>query len=194
METLRLWPAVSNGTFRELEHDEYITGLYGKKVILPKGTHCQINNWTRHRNTYLWGKDANIFNPYRNFRGDEIWNNEVFKSYNPSSKRFSPFSYSPRDCLGKNFAQMEMRLILIFLLHSYSFSLTIEQEKFSKQIKYIALNRATLGPRNLYENINRKAEKGSLPEKDKFLPFLDLACWVNVESRNNNNCKTYSKL
>ena len=29
-ETLRLWPALANGTFRELESDEIINGVSGK--------------------------------------------------------------------------------------------------------------------------------------------------------------------
>ena len=48
-ETLRLWPAVPNGTFRELQYDDYIIGSDGEEVRLPKGTYVQINNWCRHR-------------------------------------------------------------------------------------------------------------------------------------------------
>jgi cytochrome P450 len=50
METLRLWSAVANGTFRELEEDGEIMGLHGKKVKIKKGSHVQIMNWTRYRN------------------------------------------------------------------------------------------------------------------------------------------------
>lgn len=50
METLRLWPAVANGTFRQIQFDDYITGPGGKQVRLPKGTHVRIFNWSRHRN------------------------------------------------------------------------------------------------------------------------------------------------
>jgi hypothetical protein len=32
METLRLWPAVGNGTFRELQYDEFVTGPNGTQV------------------------------------------------------------------------------------------------------------------------------------------------------------------
>ena len=30
-------------------------------------------NWTRHRNPDLWGDDVNIFNPHRNFKGEESY-------------------------------------------------------------------------------------------------------------------------
>ena len=37
--------------------------------------------------------------------------------------RFSPFAHAPRSCLGRNFAQMEMRLILAHVLRDHSFDL-----------------------------------------------------------------------
>ena len=53
METLRLWTAVPNGTFRELQFDEEVAGPGGKPVTLPKGTYVQITNFARHRNPNL---------------------------------------------------------------------------------------------------------------------------------------------
>ena len=53
------------------------------------------------------------FNPDREWQGNEIWGsgweneeNGKFHGSNPNSARFSPFTFTPRDCLGKNFAQM----------------------------------------------------------------------------------------
>ena len=124
METLRLWSPIPNGTFRELIEDDYVVGKNGKHIKLPKGTYIQIPNWSRHRNADLWGDDVNTFNPDREFKDDELWENSVINTYNPSTPRFSPFTYGPRDCIGKNFSQIEMRIILLYLLKSYRFSLT----------------------------------------------------------------------
>ena len=44
-ETLRLWPVVPNGTFREIQFDDTVTGLDGKDVRVAKGTYVQITNW-----------------------------------------------------------------------------------------------------------------------------------------------------
>ena len=90
-ETLRLWPPIPNGTFRELISDDYIEGLNNKKVFLKKGTYIQIPIWSRHHNKDLWGEDAMIFNPERDFEEDENWNDGVLGSYNPNSERYSPF-------------------------------------------------------------------------------------------------------
>ena len=153
METLRLWPALANGTYRELEKDDYIIGKDGNKLFLPKGTFIQIPNWFRHRNPDLWGEDVNIFNPEREFIDEELWEGTVINTYNPSTKRFSPFTYGPRDCIGKNFSQIEMRVILLHLLQSYSFELTEKQEFMGDE--YFTFNKFTMGPRN----INNTSEK-----------------------------------
>jgi cytochrome P450 len=35
-----------------------------------------------------------------------------------------PFTKAPRDCIGRNFATMEMRCALVALLYNFSFELT----------------------------------------------------------------------
>ena len=152
-ETLRLWPALANGTYRELESDEEIIGLNGEKTFVPKGTYCQIMNWTRHRNPDLWGDDVNIFNPYRDFKNDEIWNYKGFGTTHISSERFSPFTYGPRHCVGKNFSQMEMRLILLNIFKNYDFILNSKQKKTINDPKYMGINTFTMGPQNIYDGI-----------------------------------------
>merc|ERR1712242_201559 len=107
-----------------------VVGKNGKPVKLPKGTMVNVVTWPRHRNHDLWGADADCFNPHREFLPDELMRVGSEKSaMNPQSHRFSPFAYSPRSCLGKNFAQMEMRLIVSYLLHAYTFTLAPPYDK-----------------------------------------------------------------
>ena len=149
METLRLWTSIPNGTYRELIEDEFIVGKYGKKVNISAGTYVQIPNWTRHRNPELWGLDVDKFNPDRDFKDDEIYNNNGFGTYNPNSERFSPFTYSPRDCIGKNFSQIEIRIILLHLLKNFTFSIPkYQKEKYNNED--ISFNSKTLSPRNIF--------------------------------------------
>ena len=172
METLRLWPALANGTFRELEEDDYVTGKNNENVEVLKGTYIQIPNWFRHRNPELWCTDVNEFNPNRNFLDEELWDGTVINSYNPSTHRFSPFTYVPRDCIGKNFSQIEMRIILLHLLQSYNFELADLQK--NQNDEYFIYNKFTMGPRN----VNNKSIKES-----------DLGLYVKVNRRS-----IYSKL
>ena len=145
-ETLRMYPAVANGSFRELQHDDWITGKDGNKVFLKKGTFVQIPNYFRHRNPQLW-KDPMKFNPDRYFEKHEVWSYNQYK--NPESNRYSPFMYNSRSCLGKHFAQIEMRLMLLYLLKTFSFDLARTQEPSN-----IECNKGTMGPRNgMYVNV-----------------------------------------
>merc|ERR1712187_386888 len=130
-ETMRLWPAVANGTFRQLQFADSVTGEGGQEVMLPQGTFINVNNWTRHRNPDLWGDDVDHFNPHRSFQPREIAKTGCpMAAVSPESERFSPFAHAPRSCLGRNFAQMEMRLILSHLLHRFDFELAPPFEKF----------------------------------------------------------------
>ena len=147
-ETLRMWPALANGTYRELERDDSITGINGEKVNLKKGTYVQIMNFTRHRNSELW-ENPHIFNPDREFKGSEIWDHKGFGGYNVQSDRFSPFAYGPRNCLGKNFSHMEMRLILLNLFKYHDFKLSDEQIATIDDPKYMGINTFTMGPADI---------------------------------------------
>ena len=148
-ETLRMWPALANGTYRELERDEKIHGINNEMITLEKGTYVQIINWTRHRNPELW-PEPNTFNPDREFVSSEIWDHKGFGYYNLESDRFSPFTYGPRNCLGKNFSHMEMRLILLNLFKNHDFTLSEKQIKTADDPKYMGVNTFTLGPGDIH--------------------------------------------
>ena len=103
-ETLRLWPVVANGSFRKLAHDDVVACLHctgvGGQVKLPKGTVVQAPHWSIHRSKKLWGDDAELFRPDRKWK----------------PRAFMPFTLPPRDCMGRNFAMMEMRGVLLTFL------------------------------------------------------------------------------
>jgi len=157
-ETLRLWPAVASGTFRQLQFDEEVHGTGGAMVTLPRGTPVNIVNWSRHRNPELWGADADEFNPDRSFLAQEMAHVGCpMAARNPQSQRFSPFAHQPRSCLGRNFAQMEMRLIMLNLLRDFDFRLAPPYDALvgSKlgstpaKHEFRGVNRATMGPMDL---------------------------------------------
>ena len=140
-ETLRLWPALANGTYRELQYDDYIK-INGSNIIIPKGTYIQIPNIIRHRSKKLWGEDAMKFNPDRDFTEEEIWHTNI-SGINMESKRYSPFSYNRRSCIGRPFAHIEMRLIILYLLKDYYFELSSKQSR-----EDLEFNKGTMGPKN----------------------------------------------
>ena len=46
-----------------------------------------------------------------------------FKASNPRTQRFLPFTHAPRQCLGMNFAQMEMRVLLSTIVRRFDLAL-----------------------------------------------------------------------
>lgn len=152
LETLRKWPVVPNGTFRELQTDDEVIGPGGKPVRLPAGTYVQITNWMRHRSTELWGPTAGEFDPDREFTDTELALVSM-SGYNPASPRFSPFTYGPRDCMGRNFAQMEMRLILLQLFSHFQFELGGSTARYDPGT-FFGVNRGTMGPQDLSADTN----------------------------------------
>ena len=143
-EILRMWPANSNGTYRVLEQEEDIFINDTEQIKLPVGTYVQIPNWTRHRSKKLWGDDVNLFNPERDFKDEEIWDNQGFSFKNPYSDRFSPFTYPPRDCIGKNFSQLEMRVMLLLIVKKFKFNSNITNME--------GINGVTMGPRDPFDS------------------------------------------
>mmetsp|Transcript_13314 Transcript_13314/g.21760 ORF Transcript_13314/g.21760 Transcript_13314/m.21760 type:complete len:558 (-) Transcript_13314:1431-3104(-) len=146
-ETLRLSPSVPNGSFREIMFDETIEGPNGTKVTLKKGQPFVVPVWNLHHSEQLWGKDVWEFNPDREWLPNEEWNGRGLGGWNPESHRFCPFTFTPRDCMGKSFAQMEARVILTHLFHYYTFELA-EPTRSKKDLSEISINIGTLGPKD----------------------------------------------
>jgi hypothetical protein len=181
METLRLWPAVPNGTYRQLQYDDHVIGPDGEDVRVPKGTFVQILTLPRHHNPDLWGADVLEFNPDRQFSSDEAWNHDPFQAYNPSTDRFSPFTFPPRDCIGKNFAQMEMRTILSHLFYKFDFSLAEAEAEAAANGDIKGVNRGTMGP---YDVRNDPNEPHPL---EPSLPRVTLGMRMHATPRHTRN-------
>ena len=144
-ETMRLWPVVANGPFRELRtsttvkgrivsnHDGADESFAYSKCDLPAPTAFQVPHWTLHRNPALWGSSSTLAPPDTfDIRrpASEGWNSEAYM----------PFSRPPRDCLGRHIATMEMQVLLTMIL--YSFELSWPSDQPAKQ----GHNWATLEP------------------------------------------------
>ncbi|EJC97665.1 cytochrome P450 monooxygenase [Fomitiporia mediterranea MF3/22] len=75
----------------------------------PEGTILSVPTYTIHRNTGVWGEDANVFRPERWFEGDQAAMQKVFNA----------FSFGPRACIGRNLAMMELYIIIASIFHRY---------------------------------------------------------------------------
>lgn len=102
-ETMRLYPP-QWGIGRNADIDGDINGTF-----VPKGAIVGIHPWVTHRSPDFWS-DPLRFKPER-------W--EAITD--DMKKAWFPFGAGPRNCIGKSFAIMEMKIVLSKLLQLWSF-------------------------------------------------------------------------
>ncbi|KAK4273793.1 hypothetical protein QN277_017122 [Acacia crassicarpa] len=109
-EALRLYPPAAFVS-REAYGDIKIGNL-----LVPKG----VCVWTLiprlHRDPDIWGPDANEFKPER-------FSDGVSKACK-FAQGYVPFGVGNRLCLGKNFALVELKVVLALILSRFTFSLS----------------------------------------------------------------------
>ncbi|KAI0377117.1 cytochrome P450 [Hypomontagnella monticulosa] len=112
-EAFRRYPPVSN----ELPRSSPKGGgtVLGKHV--PEGAVVSVWQWPLNHDSRFW-KDPMTFAPER-WMGDPAYKDDCLEA-------MQPFSFGPRNCIGRNLAYAEMRLILAKIV--YNFDMTIADE------------------------------------------------------------------
>lgn len=99
-ETLRHHSTSGIGLPREVPPDSRGVDILGHHF--PAGTVLSVPTYTIHHSTEIWGPDADTFRPERWDEGQVT----------PRMRNaFIPFSSGPRACVGRNVAEMEMKMI-----------------------------------------------------------------------------------
>lgn len=110
-ESMRLLPAIPL-VGRETQEEMEI-GI----LTFPKGVTLLIHLFNLHRRIDIWGADANQFNPER-FRPE--------KAAKRHSHSFLPFSEGLRDCIGKTYAMLAMKTIIVKFLSHYKVTTNVK--------------------------------------------------------------------
>ncbi|KAF4778885.1 cytochrome P450 ClCP1 [Colletotrichum scovillei] len=119
-EALRVYPPVSMGLPR-------VTPKGGATIcgkFVPENTIVAIHQWAINHNEKYF-KDPYGFHPER-FMGDE-----EFASDNREA--FQPFHIGSRNCLGRNLAYFEMRLILARLIWNFDIEIDEDDKDWAKK-------------------------------------------------------------
>jgi len=106
-ETLRMYPPAGSITPRVAPHDVVLGGYK-----IPAGQSVSVSIYALHHNDQHWPKPHN-FDPTR----------FLPPSATPHPYAWMPFSAGPRVCIGMNFAWMEMRVVLMELVRTFSWTL-----------------------------------------------------------------------
>lgn len=109
-ETLRYHSTSGIGLPRQVPLDG--EGVVIRGHFFPPGTVLSVPTYSIHHSKEIWGEDADEFRPER------------WEKLTPRQKNaFIPFSYGPRACVGRNVAEMEMKLIVASWVRRYDVTL-----------------------------------------------------------------------
>ena len=111
-ETQRIFPVVN--TFGRHIVDDLSIEIDGRPTVIPGDSQYMILAEIFHKNPRYW-TDPDIFDPSRflNVKGTS-GDTTAYDSYS-----FIPFSIGPRNCIGKPYAMLEMKIILAYLVSAY---------------------------------------------------------------------------
>ncbi|KAH8898557.1 isotrichodermin C-15 hydroxylase [Thozetella sp. PMI_491] len=110
-ESLRCYPPITGGLVRVVpEEGGEIAGRF-----VPPGTLVEVPHWAMYHSRENWTKPWE-FSPERFLDKENVDNFEALQ----------PFSYGPRNCIGRNLAIAEMRLILARIVFDFDLELAPE--------------------------------------------------------------------
>ncbi|MCJ1442591.1 MAG: hypothetical protein MMC23_003087 [Stictis urceolatum] len=130
-EGLRMYPPIANGLPREIPaRGAQILGEY-----VAAGTYVSIHQWALYRREEYFTSAAH-FHPER-FLGDPKFAQDRLDA-------LQPFHIGPRNCLGRNLAYSEMRLILARMVYNFDMRLDESSIGWIKQRNYLLWQKGPL--------------------------------------------------
>lgn len=135
-EGLRIYPPVPAGLPRTTpEGGAEICGEW-----VPPGVTVSVSQYSAYRSTANFHR-ASEFLPERWLASTSSSTSSSSSSFSPIANddhaAFQPFSTGPRNCLGKNLAYHEMRLLLALVLWHFDLELDGKSDDWGKQKVYI---------------------------------------------------------
>ncbi|KAL3524089.1 hypothetical protein ACH5RR_016923 [Cinchona calisaya] len=109
-EVMRLYPPAAFVSREALEDTQI------GHILVPKGVCIWTLIPTLHRDHEIWGPDANEFKPERFANG--------ISGACKLPQVYIPFGLGPRLCLGRNFALVQLKVVLALIIFNFTFSLS----------------------------------------------------------------------
>ncbi|KAH8658506.1 cytochrome P450 [Xylariales sp. PMI_506] len=130
-ESFRMYPPVPIGMPRVVPKcGDFVDGYW-----IPGNTAVSVPQWTANQSEHYWFEPQR-FIPER-WLGDPRFDGDVKGVLNP-------FSVGPRNCIGRNLAYAEMRLILTRLLWNFDLELMPESKNWDNQKIYSLWQKGSL--------------------------------------------------
>ncbi|KAI0128207.1 cytochrome P450 [Hypoxylon sp. NC0597] len=112
-EALRLHPA----TGLPLERVVPSGGATIAGQFFPEGSVVGVNTWIEHRNTRVFGEDANEFRPER-------WLSDDVEKVAFMNRHWMPFGLGSRTCIGRHVSHLEISKLIPRLVRDFDFELS----------------------------------------------------------------------
>ncbi|TKW48220.1 Cytochrome P450 72A13, partial [Colletotrichum tanaceti] len=95
-------------------------------TVLPGGTLCYLFPALVTRSARIWGDDVDDFNPDRwdHLEGEGEGEAAAAAAFNPHA--FATFLVGPRQCIGKVFALLEIKVLLVEMLSNFVFEAAVD--------------------------------------------------------------------
>ena len=126
-EALRLHPPAPVGLERSVPAGGH--RICGE--LVPEGTHVLVTHWVAYRSPALWHRPEDFL--------PERWLPESRTTWpfaNDVRQVLQPFAYGPRNCIGKNLAYNEIRLIAAQMLWHFDLELCDKSRNWQDQRIY----------------------------------------------------------
>ena len=148
-EGLRLCPPVALGMPRVVPAG----GATVSGHWLPGGTQVSAAGFASNRSSLNFPDSPSTFEPSRWLSRSSTTDAKLSSSSTPAA--FNPFSLGPRNCLGRNLAYLEMRLILAHLIWAFDFELQGNVGKWEEQKTWILWEKKPLYVRVKNRDLSR---------------------------------------
>ncbi|RYN87356.1 Isotrichodermin C-15 hydroxylase [Alternaria tenuissima] len=129
-EAMRMYPPVVE-TPPRISPGEYVNGHY-----IAQGTFITIHQWAVHHNPNNFAQ-PDTFKPERWLSPDHPLYDPQFSADKKGA--FQPFSFGPRNCIGKNLAYAELRLIASRFFWNFDIALHPESNNWPDQQRVFTL-------------------------------------------------------
>ncbi|KAH8312633.1 hypothetical protein KR044_011827 [Drosophila immigrans] len=113
-ESMRLFPPIPIIARQAMEDVRLSNG-----IVIPKGVQIVLDLFHMHRDTKIWGENAEIFNP-ENFLPHNIQDKHPYAHI--------PFSRGKRNCIGWRYGILSAKVTLAKLVRNYKFSTSFKYE------------------------------------------------------------------
>ncbi|KAI1083821.1 putative cytochrome P450 [Whalleya microplaca] len=128
-ESLRMYPPVTSGLVREVPSG----GAQVAGRFVAGGTFVEVQHWAMNHSDENW-KDPWVFRPERFLKSPE----EAAEA-GDKLEALQAFNVGPRNCIGRNLAYAEMRMILARIVYDFDMKLADESQRWIERQKSFSL-------------------------------------------------------